>query len=88
MNILTVNLLFSTLVFWIALITISALLVNYYSFSRDTSAEFFLRTLLELAGIGWGEVRVVDMPPQDLADLRADVLEGHLSTGAVQLRPW
>src|SRR5512144_818835 len=34
---------------------------------RGTNAEFFLRTLLELAGVEWDDVRVVDMPPQDIA---------------------
>jgi len=36
-----------TLIFWIALITISALLVNYYSFSRDTGAEFTYSEFIE-----------------------------------------
>jgi cell division protease FtsH len=36
-----------TLVFWIALITISALLVNYYSFSRDVAAELTYSEFLE-----------------------------------------
>jgi cell division protease FtsH len=35
------------LIFWIALITISALLVNYYSFSRDTGAEFTYSEFIE-----------------------------------------
>lgn len=36
-----------TLVFWIALITISALLVNYYSFNRDVAAELTYSEFLE-----------------------------------------
>jgi len=36
-----------TLVFWIALITISALLVNYYSFSREVAAELTYSEFLE-----------------------------------------
>lgn len=36
-----------TLVFWIALITISALLVNYYSFKRDVAAELTYSEFLE-----------------------------------------
>ncbi len=36
-----------TLVFWIALITISALLVNYYSFNRDVAVELTYSEFLE-----------------------------------------
>lgn len=36
-----------TLVFWIALITISALLVNYYSFNREVAAELTYSEFLE-----------------------------------------
>ena len=36
-----------TLVFWIALITISALLVNYYSFSREVAVELTYSEFLE-----------------------------------------
>ena len=47
---------------------------------RDTNAEFFLRTLLEFGGVGWNEVRVVDVRPQDVPDALA---EGRIDAAAV-----
>jgi NitT/TauT family transport system substrate-binding protein len=38
---------------------------------RDTNAEFFLRTLLEFAGVAWGEVQVLDVRPQEAPDALA-----------------
>jgi len=37
-------------------------------FPRNTSAEFFLRTLAEFAGVGWDELRVVDVSVQDVPE--------------------
>jgi len=36
-----------TLIFWVALITLSALLVNYYSFSRDEGVEITYTEFIE-----------------------------------------
>src|SRR5512141_615877 len=38
---------------------------------RDTNAEFFLRILLEAAGVGLEEVRLVDVRPLDVPDALA-----------------
>ena len=38
---------------------------------HDTNAEFFLRTLLEFEGVGWEEVRIVDVRAQDVPDTLA-----------------
>ena len=40
-------------------------------FPRDTNAEFFLRTLLEFAGVGWDEVRVVDVRAEEIVEALA-----------------
>jgi NitT/TauT family transport system substrate-binding protein len=40
-------------------------------YPRDTSAEFFLRTLLEFAGVGWDEVRIADVRAEDVPDALA-----------------